>query len=256
LSLDELPEGVKSGLSLTTVAINTQIYLPYLQSQLLSLGATFVRKHLDHIREAFKVTSTPPSAVVNATGLLALKLGGVEDKKMYPTRGQTILVRNECSKMYFRSAQRLEEEPTYIIPRPFGGGTILGGCRQHRNWLINSHSVLIFRSGEVDPTLADRIALKCVALAPELTAGKGIEALDIVSHNVGLRPSRDGGPRLEREYMDGIGLIIHNYGMCPIQLVLIEGASGAGYQSSWGMAMRAAELLAQALSAPWGKGNL
>jgi hypothetical protein len=30
---------------------------------------------------------------------------------------------------------------------------------------------------------------------------------------------------------------------------LIKGASGAGYQSSWGMGMKAAELVEQALSA-------
>ena len=131
---EELPAGAVSGFSLTTVSINTQIYLPYLQSQLLSLGATFVRRHLTHIREAFTFTSGPCAAVINATGILANKLGGVEDKNVYPTRGQTILVRNECSKMYFRSAERQEEEPTYIIPRRFGGGTILGGCRQHNNW--------------------------------------------------------------------------------------------------------------------------
>jgi len=71
---------------------------------------------------------------------------------------------------------------------------------------------LISRSGEVDPNLAHRIALKCVALAPELTDGKGIEGLDVVRHNVGLRPSRRGGPRLEAEQMAGVGLIVHNYG--------------------------------------------
>lgn len=122
-------------MTLTTVSINTQIYLPYLQSQLLALGTTFIRRHLSHIREAFHILSPPPSAVVNATGLLACRLGGVEDKRVYPTRGQTILVRNECSKMYFRSAQRMGEEPTYVIPRAFGGGTILGGCRQTNKWL-------------------------------------------------------------------------------------------------------------------------
>lgn len=121
-------------MSLMTVSINTQIYLPYLQSQLLSLGATFRRQHLSHIREAFALVNPPPSVVVNATGILASKLGGVEDKNVYPTRGQTILVRNSCSKMYFRSSKRLGEEPTYIIPRAFGGGTILGGCRQPDNW--------------------------------------------------------------------------------------------------------------------------
>ena len=51
-------------------------------------------------------------------------------------------------------------------------------------------------------------------LAPELTGGKGVEALDVVAHNVGLRPSRYGGPRLESERLAGVGLIIHNYGNC------------------------------------------
>jgi D-amino-acid oxidase len=131
---EELPPGVKAGMSLTTVSINTQIYLPYLQSQLLSLGATFIRRHLSHIRDAFKLVSPPAAVVVNATGILASRLGGVDDPAVYPTRGQTILVRNECSKMYFRSGERLGLEPTYIIPRRFGGGTILGGCRQPGNW--------------------------------------------------------------------------------------------------------------------------
>jgi D-amino-acid oxidase len=106
---------------------------------------------------------------------------------------------------------------------------------------------LIFRSGEVDPNLAHRIALRCVALAPELTGGKGVEALDIVRHNVGLRPSRHGGPRLETEKMADIGIVVHNYGKMLFIMSLTEGASGAGYQSSWGMGMKAAELVEQAL---------
>ena len=72
--------------------------------------------------------------------------------------------------------------------------------------------ILIIRNGEVDPNLAHRIALRCVALAPELTGGKGVESLDIVRHNVGLRPSRHGGPRLELENIASIGSVVHNYG--------------------------------------------
>jgi D-amino-acid oxidase len=33
--------------------------------------------------------------VINCTGLLASKLGGVEDKNVVPARGQTVLVRND-----------------------------------------------------------------------------------------------------------------------------------------------------------------
>lgn len=68
------------------------------------------------------------------------------------------------------------------------------------------------RNGDVDPNLAHRIALRCVELAPELTGGQGIDALDVVRHNVGLRPSRISGPRVEVEVLGGAGLIVHNYG--------------------------------------------
>lgn len=121
---------------MTTVSINPLIYLPYLQGQLVALGAKFIRRHISHIQDAFTLTTPSPSIVVNATGLLALTLGGVEDKEMYPTRGQTILVTNECPRMYARSLSKSElgKNWTYIIPRAFGGGTILGGCRQDDNW--------------------------------------------------------------------------------------------------------------------------
>jgi hypothetical protein len=114
--------------------------------------------------------------------------------------------------MYFRSAEREGLEPTYIIPRAFGGV---------RSWEAVDNLEIGFppgelvniRNGEVDPNLAHRIATKCVELAPELTDGKGVEGLDIVRHNVGLRPSRHGGPRLEAEVMSEIGLVVHNYGI-------------------------------------------
>ena len=40
-----------------------------------------------------------------------------------------------------------------------------------------------------------------------------MDELDIIRHNVGLRPSRHGGVRVEAECIDGVGLVIHNYGM-------------------------------------------
>jgi D-amino-acid oxidase len=123
-------------MSLMTVSINPMIYLPYLQGQLLNHGTTFVRRRLNHVREAFELISPPPCAVINATGLSALNLGGVEDHNVYPTRGQLILVSNECPRMYARSLSKSEFSKgwAYIIPRAFGGGTILGGCRQDNNW--------------------------------------------------------------------------------------------------------------------------
>lgn len=66
---------------------------------------------------------------------------------------------------------------------------------------------------------------RAVELRPQLTNGKGIEALSIVRHAVGLRPYRLGGVRLEKELMDGVGWVVHNYGH-----------AGFGYQTSYGCA--------------------
>ena len=66
--------------------------------------------------------------VINCTGLSAYKLGGVEDKTMFPIRGQTVLVRNEADAMYSISGNDdSSDEMTYIMARAAGGGTILGG---------------------------------------------------------------------------------------------------------------------------------
>ena len=66
--------------------------------------------------------------------------------------------------------------------------------------------------------LAERIKERCCKLVPEL--GRP-EELQVISSNVGLRPTRKGGPRLEVERRD-VDIVVHNYG-----------AGGAGYQGSW-----------------------
>lgn len=93
-----------------------------------------------------------------------------------------------------------EEEVNYLMNRAVGGGTILGGCMQKGNW-----------ESQPDPELAMRIMKRCVDLCPELTNGEGIEKLSIVRHAVGLRPMREGGPRIEKEKIDG-SWVVHCYG--------------------------------------------
>lgn len=66
---------------------------------------------------------------------------------------------------------------------------------------------------------------RAIELRPQLTGGKGIEALSIVRHAVGLRPYRPGGVRLEKEHMEDVGWVVHNYGH-----------AGYGYQTSYGCA--------------------
>lgn len=81
--------------------------------------------------------------------------------------------------------------PAYIIPRPGPEGhVVLGGVYQKDNW-----------STLPDLKEAERILKDCYNLAPELAGpnGKSWKDIEIISHNVGLRPAREGEPRLEIE---------------------------------------------------------
>ncbi len=160
--------------------------------------------------------------VVNASGLLACRLGGVLDGKVYPARGQIVVVRNEAGGVMttVSGCEDGEEELVYVMQRALGGGTVLGGTYMRGNWEANA-----------DPNIAVRIMKRAVEIHPELTGGKGVEALDIIRHGVGLRPAREGGVRIEKEVIDGTW-VVHNYGH-----------AGWGYQGSYGCAERVVELV-------------
>lgn len=103
------------------------------------------------------------------------------------------------------------DQVCYIMARASGGGTILGGTYQKGNWT---------------PTVSDEEATavmrRAVEMCPQLTGGKGIEALSVIAKRVGLRPLRQKGLRLEKERI-GADWVVHNYGH-----------AGWGYQASYG----------------------
>lgn len=78
---------------------------------------------------------------------------------------------------------------------------------------------------------------RAVDLCPSLTGGKGVEHLSVIRHSVGLRPLRDGGPRLEREKIADTW-VVHNYGH-----------GGYGYQCSYGCSQAAMKLVEEAVMA-------
>ena len=130
------------------------------------------------------------------------------DTKVSPIRGQIVVVRNTAPAMYTVSGvDDSPDECMYIMSRAAGGGTVLGGTYQRGNW-----------ESQPDPNQAIRIMKRCLKYCPELVKpGQGIEGLDIVRHAVGLRPYREGGPRVEREVKQFDGVegnlrIVHNYG--------------------------------------------
>ncbi|KAG2179982.1 hypothetical protein INT43_003769, partial [Umbelopsis isabellina] len=221
----ELPASAISGFSHTTVCINTPHYLKWLQAEITALGGKVERRTLYHIHEAANEDGST-AAIVNCTGLQARFLGGVNDQKVFATRGQTVLVRAPHFKKIL--THQGKDYVTYIIPRA-NGDVILGGTQQHHNY-----------DPEVNYVTAREIMERTYKHFPELTHGKGIEALDVVRQNVGLRPTREGGPRVENEiWTNSTGkpvLITHNYGH-----------GGYGVQTSWGSAIAATKLVVNGL---------
>jgi hypothetical protein len=112
---------------------------------------------------------------------------------------------------------------TYIIPRPLHGGTIIGGTKQPNDW--NPHAETSTREA-----ILQRAALLC----PDLI-NNGLPAcaggFNVLKDIVGRRPTRQGGPRIERETV-GNQVVIHAYGVGEI-----------GYKLSWGVAHRVLDLL-------------
>jgi D-amino-acid oxidase len=220
---NELPAGILAGCDFTSVCINTAVYLPWLLGQCVALGVAFNREVLGHISQAAKMSHTGSKAgiIINASGLLSCRLGGVMDSSMYPIRGQIVLVRNVSPVMMTTSGtDDGDDELMYTMARAVGGGTILGGTYQKGNWDANP-----------DPNIAIRIMKRAVEAQPELTGGKGIEGLSVIRHGVGLRPGRTGGVRIEKEIIGG-SWVVHNYGH-----------AGWGYQGSYGCAQFVRELV-------------
>ncbi|GAA6064553.1 hypothetical protein JCM10212_005780 [Sporobolomyces blumeae] len=234
--LDEadLPEGIAHGATFTCIQIDTPAYLPYLLARFRSKGGkTFRTSTLSSFLSALSADPTLGDAqlVVNCTGLGSLSL--TNDDKVFPTRGQLVIVRAPWVKI---GMTRLGPNGVYdyTIPRR-NGLVVLGGCAEKNNW---------------DPRprkdMSDRIKTRCLALCPDLLPpekrnGGTIDDLDVVEEAVGLRPTREGGIRLDVEEMhDGSSgrtiRIVHHYGH-----------GGYGYQSSWGSAEAAVELVDRVL---------
>ncbi|KAJ2987194.1 hypothetical protein NUW54_g9499 [Trametes sanguinea] len=93
LGKDELPASMKAGVGFQTVSVCPDAYLPWLKSELVARGVEFVRKRVVTLGEAAALAG-PNGVLVNATGLGARSLIGLEDKDVYPIRGQTIVIDN------------------------------------------------------------------------------------------------------------------------------------------------------------------
>ncbi|KAL8293550.1 hypothetical protein RQP46_000251 [Phenoliferia psychrophenolica] len=150
------------GVKFETLSVNSPVYIVWLESELKKLGVIFARRQVG-----------------------AKSLGGVNDADVEPIRGQTVLIRSKVVECTMDAHDH--SNVGYIIPRP-GGEVICGGSYGVGNWDTST-----------DFELARLILERCYALNPAISNGGGVDGIEVLRHNVGLRPSRRGGPRLEAE---------------------------------------------------------
>ncbi|WVF67723.1 hypothetical protein IAT40_002482 [Kwoniella sp. CBS 6097] len=257
-----LPGGNNFGNSFNSYVINAPNYLAHLGQTVRALGIPLIRARVSSLDEAYNLPGIGRvNLVVNATGLGSKSLIGVEDAEVYAARGQTVLVKAPLVKTCImdtdgfnapptKPGEKAPPEPAYIIPRPGPEGhVVLGGTYLKNVW-------------ETTPDLstAQRILRDCFNLCPELAGPpaqngkkKTWQDIEVVAHNVGLRPARNGGPRLElverrvgenggREAL--VPKVAHAEGDKGRKVAVIHayGIGSTGFLSSMGMAEHVTDL--------------
>lgn len=133
-------------------------------------------------------------------------------------KGQTCLVANACSATVTR--QNADGSWTFCVPRPLGGGTVIGGTKEPNDW-----------SATPSESVRKELLSKFEATYPAITKDEPFQVLKDI---VGRRPTRHGGIRLCKEALDSDKKIIHAYGL-----------GGRGYELSWGVAQQVSKLVGQ-----------
>ncbi|KAG7418675.1 D-amino-acid oxidase [Fusarium oxysporum f. sp. raphani] len=201
----ELPEGVKLGFKYETYCIHAPLYTASLLRKFIVQGGKTLQRDLKSEWEAF-ILAPSVKLVVNASGM------GFGDKKCFPIRGQT-----------------KDGTWSFIIPRSFNGGTVIGGTKEVGNWQLEpsqeTQSQLLKAAQPIIPQACDK--------------KQTTETIKVIKDVVGRRPAREGGMRVETEARDttwGVKHAIHAYG-----------AGGRGFELSWGVASEVAELASEIL---------
>ncbi|KAG8670982.1 hypothetical protein FPOAC2_04287 [Fusarium poae] len=217
----ELPEGVKLGFEYETYCINAPLYSANLLRKFIVQGGKTVQRDLKSEWEAF-ILAPHVKLVVNASGM------GFGDTKCFPIRGQTVLTNLTAADKTI-TTQKKDGTWSFIIPRSFNGGTVIGGTKEMGNWDL-----------EPSPETRTQLLKAAQSIIPQ-ACGKEQDTgpLKVIKDVVGRRPAREGGMRVETEAKDttwGVKHVVHAYG-----------AGGRGYELSWGVASEVAEFAKEIL---------
>ncbi|KXG51583.1 D-amino-acid oxidase [Penicillium griseofulvum] len=221
---------IQLGVTYRCWVLNSPVYLKWLQTRAEAQGTGFIRAHLTDLEQAVSVyletksqdESDHVSAVVDASGR------GFNDPESFPSRGQFIIVSNHCEKTI--SHHWSDGSSTVIIPRPLGGGTVIGGTKEPNNW-----------SEDIDDASTKDVLKRVRDLCPEMIDEQADElastnGFDVKQVYVARRPMRRGGLNL----VLGSSVAL-NDGHVPV--ISCYGAGASGYKISWGVAEKVAEFL-------------
>ena len=216
LTKSELPDGVSFGFTYKTYCVNVPKYCAYLKGLVEQHGGLFHRCELANAVDAWQQIALRGidnvAVVVNCSGR-NFEL----DPRVKYIRGQTCLVNNAHHGTITR--QNADGSWAFLIPRPCGGGTIVGGTKE-------------VGDSSTEACLETRQTLLSNASKafPHFVASP--EDFEVLRDNVGRRPWREGGLRLEHENVSKDRTVIHGYG-----------AGGRGYELSWGVAKKLCDMV-------------
>lgn len=209
----ELPRGTSFGLTYNTWTFNSPLFIANLYKFVREKGVKVIIKTLNHIDEAYL---TPNTTVFNCSGLGAKHIKGIEDKSVFPTRAQVVVIRapniNECRLHWGK------DSATYMISRPGCKEVVLGGFYQRHNY-----------NRDVLRKETEDILQRTTSMFPILGNSQDLDISGVVS---AFRPSRTGGVRIENQTLAGNRTLIHNYG-----------AVGTGFTQGLGMAQHSISLV-------------
>ena len=226
LPRDDLPiheDGCVNGIAYETFCINPRLHLQFLLSSCIRLGAECRTQHISSLSALLKTLSRENvRAIINCVGLGAGALVG--DASVFPTKGQVVIVKGHAEHATTRLGDGFE---ALVIPRPGPHETLHGGCRIENDWYrsllllhgrsFESSAKWWCRSPDADEATTQTILDRCRSIAPDLLDEQG--DFEVLRVEVGLRPSRHLGPRVEIENLHRGGpggvqfpFVCHNYG--------------------------------------------
>ena len=197
LGEDRLPDGFSAGFAADLPFADMPVYLAWLVRRVQQLGGSVEQQIVTDLGQVGDA-----DCVVNCAGLGAAALAG--DDTLTPVWGQHVIVAAPSVTEFAMEGGAARD---YISVVPHRRGVLLGGVRRPGRSDLTPDQVI------ADQTVARAaVAMPTVAEAP------------VVGIEVGLRPGRRDGVRLEAEQV-GSTRVVHNYGH-----------DGNGVFWSWGCA--------------------